>query len=131
VGDPDVKPYFKQALDYCLENGIGFGGMLGQGGYPPCMLDGDMKYYNMNLRQIYTDEGSSSAFYKADRCRECSFDKYCLGVRKDYVEFYGDHEIKPFQAEIRVPGLGESNDAPMMVTKGQRLVNIGLHKAAT
>lgn len=119
----EVRPFFKQALDDCLDHGIGFGGMLGQGGYPPCMLDGEMKYYDMNLGQIYTDEGSDAAFYKAPRCVECSFHDHCLGVRKDYVEFYGDHEIKPFRAEIVMPEKRVQD--PMLVTKGRALVQIG------
>jgi hypothetical protein len=90
----------REALDYCLENDIGFGGMLGQGGYPPCMLDGEMKYYERVLGHIYRSGDHSAQFHKAERCRECSFDAHCVGVRKAYVECYGDAELKPFRAEI-------------------------------
>lgn len=97
----EIKPYFREALDYALETGVGFGGMIGQGGYPPCMLDGEMKYYQGNLDKVYRSEDHTEQFYKAERCRECSFDPYCIGVRRDYVAHYGEAEIQPFQAEIK------------------------------
>jgi MoaA/NifB/PqqE/SkfB family radical SAM enzyme len=118
----DVRPYMRAALDLCLEAGIGFGGMVGEGGYPPCMLDGDMKYYAMNLSRIYRSPDLERRFYKAPRCRECSFDAYCHGVRRDYVEFYGDSEIVPFQAEIAGP---TGRRDPGIVTKGLPLVQLG------
>lgn len=96
----EVRPFMRQALDYCLDTDVGFGGMIGQGGYPPCMLDGDLRYYERNLIHIYKSEDADEQFYKAPRCKECSFDAWCLGVRKYYVETYGDAEIKPFKADM-------------------------------
>ncbi len=99
----EVKPYFKEALDHCLATGVGFGGMIGQGGYPPCMLDGEMKYYEMNLPHVFRSSDWSDQFYKAERCKTCSFDPWCVGVRKGYIDHYGDAEIRPFQAIINAP----------------------------
>jgi len=99
----EIKPYVSEALDYCLETGVGFGGMIGQGGYPPCMLDGDLRYYAHVLDQVYKSADSSDQFHKPDRCRECSFDQHCLGPRKSYVEHYGDAEIVPFLGEVPTP----------------------------
>jgi MoaA/NifB/PqqE/SkfB family radical SAM enzyme len=96
----EVKPFFREALDFCLENELGFGGMIGQGGYPPCMLDGDLRYYRENLRNVFVSDDWDSQFHKSPRCRECSFDPYCVGPRKSYVETYGDGEIRPFEASI-------------------------------
>ncbi len=117
----EVKPYFKQALDLCLACGIGFGGMIGQGGYPPCMLDGELKYYETNLTNIFTSEDHDQQFYKAERCRECSFDAWCVGVRRDYVEYYGDSEIAPFHAEIPL----STPMPPAIVVNGPPLVELG------
>jgi MoaA/NifB/PqqE/SkfB family radical SAM enzyme len=100
----EIKPFVSNALDFCLETGIGFGGMIGQGGYPPCMLDGDMRYYGSVLDKVFKSADASEQFYKAERCRECSFDPYCLGPRRSYVEHYGDAEVKPFRAEIAPTG---------------------------
>lgn len=100
----EIKPFMREALDYCLETRVGFGGMIGQGGYPPCMLDGDLRYYEGNLRNIYRSADWGDQFYKAPRCAECSFDPHCLGVRRLYVETYGDEEIRPFRAELPAEG---------------------------
>jgi MoaA/NifB/PqqE/SkfB family radical SAM enzyme len=105
----EIKPFVTDALDYCLETGVGFGGMIGQGGYPPCMLDGELRFYAGVLDKVFTSADSSDQFYKSEKCRECSFDPYCLGPRRSYVEHYGDGEIKPFRAEIVAAG----NRAPM------------------
>jgi len=99
----EIRPYVREALDYCLETNLGFGGMIGQGGYPPCMLDGDLRYYDRVLDKVFKSEDASDQFYKPERCRECSFDPYCLGPRRSYVEHYGDAEIRPFQADIPAP----------------------------
>lgn len=99
----EIKPFMKEALDYCLETRLGFGGMIGQGGYPPCMLDGDMRYYEANLGNIYRSPDHDQQFHKSQGCRECSFDPWCLGVRKLYVETYGEGEIRPFTADIAAP----------------------------
>jgi hypothetical protein len=119
----EIKPYFRKALDYALETDVGFGGMLGQGGYPPCMLDGEMKYYERNLGHIYKSADHSEQFYKAERCRECSFDKYCVGVRRAYIDCYGDAEITPFKALIRemapAPAVGDSGET-QLVTLGRK-----------
>jgi MoaA/NifB/PqqE/SkfB family radical SAM enzyme len=96
----EIKPYVTEALDFCLETGVGFGGMIGQGGYPPCMLDGELRYYAGVLDKVFKSGDAAAQFYKPDRCRECSFDPYCLGPRRSYVEHYGDAEIKPFRAAV-------------------------------
>jgi organic radical activating enzyme len=126
----EIKPFVKNALDYCIETRVGFGGMIGQGGYPPCMLDGEMKYYEGKLDKVFVSADYTEQFYKADRCRECSFDPYCVGVRRAYVENYGDAEIRPFQAEITgaypVPVREEIAHAmPHPVSTPPKLVTIG------
>lgn len=96
----EIKPFVSDALDFCLENDVGFGGMIGQGGYPPCMLDGEVRYYEGVLDKVFKSDDSSDQFYKPEKCKECSFDPYCLGPRRSYVEHYGDAEIKPFKRQI-------------------------------
>ena len=96
----EIKPFMREALDHCLETRVGFGGMIGQGGYPPCMLDGEMKYYAHNLRNIYRSPDYGDQFVKPAKCASCSFDPYCVGVRRIYVETYGDHEIRPFTVDL-------------------------------
>jgi len=119
----EIQPYVSEALDYCLDNDVGFGGMIGQGGYPPCMLGGDLRYYANNLDKVYKSGDSSDQFYKPERCRECCFDAYCLGPRKSYVEHYGDAEIRPFTGELpaarsRSTGADDSSEAAASAVAG-------------
>lgn len=92
----EIKPHVKDALDFCLDNDITFSGLIGQGGYPPCMLDGDLRYYENAMDQIHRDAGGARDFVKADRCSQCSFDQHCVGVRRAYVRRHGDEEMRPF-----------------------------------
>lgn len=105
----EIKPFVSDALDYCLEKDVGFGGMIGQGGYPPCMLDGDLRYYDGVLDKVFKSKDAGDQFFKPEKCKECSFDAYCLGPRRSYVEHYGDAEIKPFTAEISAAARGASS----------------------
>jgi organic radical activating enzyme len=127
----EVKPFMAQALDYCLETDVGFGGMIGQGGYPPCMLDGDLRYYERNLIHIYKSPDHDEQFHKPARCQECSFDPWCLGVRKYYVDTYGDAEIKPFRADVPAPPPGPPGAVPAAGAPRERLVQLGRRPGAT
>ncbi len=109
----EIRPFVAEALDTCLETGVGFGGMIGQGGYPPCMLGGDLRYYEgPPLDHVFRSENSDEEFTKADRCRECSFDPHCLGPRRSYVKHYGDAEIRPFRAVVSSEGRASGDGAP-------------------
>ena len=119
----EIKPFVSDALDFCLETGIGFGGMIGQGGYPPCMLDGNLRYYEGVLDKVFKSEDSSAQFYKPEKCRECSFDPYCLGPRRSYIEHYGDAEIRPFRAEIAPRGGGAAAPAEYSAETALRAVS--------
>ncbi|MCC6215601.1 MAG: radical SAM protein [Polyangiaceae bacterium] len=108
----EIKPFFREALDTCLEHGIGFGGLIGQGGYPPCLLDGDLRYYREVLGQVFRSADWDEQFHKAARCAGCSFDPLCLGVRRAYAEAYGDDELRPFRAELPAGVLPAARAAP-------------------
>lgn len=92
----EIRPFVREALDFCRSHDIAFSGLIGQGGYPPCMLDGELGYYRDVLDQVHRDERAGTDFLKAERCGRCSFDAECLGVRRSYVETYGEEEIRPF-----------------------------------
>lgn len=118
----EIKPYVRAALDIALESDIGFGGMIGQGGYPPCMLDGELKYYKNNFDNVFRSDDHEKQFYKAERCHTCSFDRYCIGVRRAYVQVYGDDEIRPFQADVPLDG---SRLAPVTLQASRTLIRLG------
>lgn len=46
--------------------------------------------------------------YKAESCKQCKFDPICIGVWKNYVNFYGFDEFKP------VPGKKIHNSGELM-----------------
>ncbi len=125
----EIKAFMKAALDYCIETRVGFGGMIGQGGYPPCMLDGDMRYYAQNLRNIYRSPDYGDQFYKPAKCRECSFDPYCVGVRRIYVETYGEDEIRPFQTDIEALLPERVQPLPATVSTDRSAVFARTHEA--
>jgi MoaA/NifB/PqqE/SkfB family radical SAM enzyme len=95
----EIKPYMHAALTLCRARGVGFGGLIGQGGYPPCQLDGEMAYYAGVLDKIYRSPDFGAQFHKAAACASCDFDRYCIGVRKDYVRSYGDDELRPIRID--------------------------------
>lgn len=93
----EIRPYVRDALDRCDARGVGYGGLVGQGGYPPCMLDGELRYYRGVLDKIYKSADADAQFAKAPTCARCDFDPYCLGVRRDYLAHHGDAELVPFR----------------------------------
>jgi hypothetical protein len=76
------------------------------------MLDGQVRYYADVVDKVFKSEDATRQFHKPDKCKECSFDPYCLGPRRSYVEHYGDAEIQPFRADlVAVPRHGRREAA--------------------
>ncbi len=114
------RPYLRAALDLCRARGVGFGGLIGQGGYPPCQLDGEMAYYQGVLDKIYRSPDFDAQFHKAAACRGCDFDRYCIGVRKDYVRCYGDAELAPIRIAPEVLAGATPLPEPRLIAIGKR-----------
>lgn len=93
----EIRPFVRAALDLCDARGVGYGGLIGQGGYPPCMLDGELRYYRGVLDKVYQSADAGDQFTKAPTCATCAFDAHCLGVRRDYVLRHGDAELVPIR----------------------------------
>ena len=98
----EIRPYVTAALDACDARGVGYGGLIGQGGYPPCVLSGDLRYHHGVLDKIYASADADQQFAKAPQCARCDFDRHCLGVRRDYLERHGDAELVPFAIDPAV-----------------------------
>jgi hypothetical protein len=88
------------------------------------MLDGELKYYQNAYDHLYVSDDWTDQFHKAERCQQCAFNPHCLGVRKSYVETYGDAELVPFSADPRllpstapVAGASTAKLVPLRVPK--------------
>lgn len=96
----EIRPHLTEALELCFEHDIGFGGLIGQGGTPPCVLGRDLRYHLPALHQVYKSADHDRQFGKGARCSECSFDAHCLGVRRQYLEIFGDAELSPLSVPV-------------------------------
>ncbi|MEZ4399494.1 MAG: radical SAM protein [Kofleriaceae bacterium] len=119
----EIKPFVRAALDACDAAGVGYGGLIGQGGYPPCMLDGELGYYRGVLDKIYASADSDAQFAKAPQCARCGFDRHCLGVRRDYLARHGDRELVPIAVDPAA--LGGATARPAAPPVDRSLVPLG------
>lgn len=92
----DAVPFLRRAMDICTELQIPFGANEGLKGLPPCVLDGDRRYFRL-LSHLFRRTGSD--FVKKPECMECVFCDRCYGVRKYYAAYYGLDEIHPVREE--------------------------------
>ncbi len=91
----EAVSYLKQAMDMCVERGIPFGGNEGLKSLPPCVLDGDKRYFR-SLMPL-TRETETTDYVKKPECAECDFNRFCYGVRMIYSLNYGLDEINPIR----------------------------------
>ncbi|RME28086.1 MAG: radical SAM protein [Deltaproteobacteria bacterium] len=66
---------------------------------PACLLggveSGDVTLYEPSEMDTGYERGDRP-WVKAERCRRCSHDRYCLGVPRAYAERFGLQELRPF-----------------------------------
>ncbi|MBK9030468.1 MAG: radical SAM protein [Myxococcales bacterium] len=108
----EIRPFVAAALDACDARAVGYGGLIGQGGYPPCALGGELRYYRGVLDKIYASADADAQFAKAPQCARCDFDRLCLGVRRDYLALHGDAELVPFAIAPEVAATLPTPPAP-------------------
>lgn len=97
-----MRPYIEEALDYGRERGL----TVMSRHIPPCMLPGyeeqvvrlgDEDVWVVTPRSsFWLLESVISANRFGPRCEGCSRQGVCWGLRKDYLERYGDGEVKPY-----------------------------------
>jgi molybdenum cofactor biosynthesis enzyme MoaA len=87
----EIKGPLAVALEKCYELKVPFAGLSGMCGIPPCILDGNLRYYP-DINRVAEPEGGEDMIKIAD-CRQCSLDNYCYGLRKNYADIYGTGEL--------------------------------------
>lgn len=67
--------------------------------FPLCVLSIIINDIKCDLFKVNNDLVSigklEKQFYKNNLCSKCNYNDYCQGFLKEYVELYGDSEIKP------------------------------------
>jgi len=91
----EAIPYLKRAMDLCEAKGIPFGGNEGLKSLPPCVLEGDQRYFRFLMP--LNRESTTTDFVKKPECAECDFDHFCYGVRQIYALSYGLDEFNPIR----------------------------------
>jgi len=79
------------ALERCYELKVPFSGLSGMCGIPPCILDGNLKYYP-DINRVAPGDGGEDML-KTDCCESCSLNDFCFGIRKNYADIYGTEEL--------------------------------------
>lgn len=112
---PDVLPTLRevvgplrQALDVCLQQGLPFSRLAHPCGVPPCLLDGDRRYYpeldEWRFAPGMAEDLPEGGEGKPETCRLCAFDAFCPGVREAYARRHGTAELVPIQSGGANPG---------------------------
>jgi len=104
----EASPYIVKAMGYCKDNGIWFNNPYC--GIPLCHAQGFeeycSEYQEAQERESLAHEGILRVVenkVKSVRCKDCSLDRYCLGVWKWYADLYGLDELKPVKDEWPLP----------------------------
>lgn len=109
----DLAAPLRLALDICLAEEIEFAGLAHPCGFPPCILGGDPRYFHDILRWRVDDaftalNGTLTGVSngepgvqaqempgKIPGCATCVYDRFCTGLRGEYVAKHGTAELRP------------------------------------
>ena len=75
-------------------------GPNGECGIPPCVLEGDLRFY---AHMPPLPQSEHPDFTKAPFCRECRFDGVCWGPRTRYVQRHGFAGLRPMHGAPVTP----------------------------
>lgn len=94
----EVRPHLLEAVSELSRAGVAVQA-LGTCGFPPCVLRGAPEAIWW-LDSEGLDEMDLSARAFGEACQRCAERPRCLGVRREYLEVFGDRGLVPFEAEL-------------------------------
>jgi len=71
--------------------------VVGTCGFPPCVFHDAPSVLRRVVREEQAENDVLGRVF-ADVCGECARQSGCLGVRREYLDVYGDRGLKPFRA---------------------------------
>jgi len=98
----DVIPAMEAAVREAAARGITFGGFASMCGVPLCLVSTETQADIMAEIPEGFDRG---AFIHPPACAGCALRTRCYGVRRGYLELYGDEELRPVREAtvVRAP----------------------------
>lgn len=94
----DIAPFLEKTLEYCQKNKI----RILSDGLPLCYLKG---YEDCAIDVYKVVHGNPTFLWekmKPGKCGKCAVNIFCSGVRKDYLDLFGDKEVRPFCEKDRI-----------------------------
>lgn len=88
----EIAPALREAARTAHELGVPYGGLFGQCGLPPCILDADPVCFP-ELSRDHPEWSAPEDFIHAETCAGCRLRKKCPGMRKSYADAYGTDEL--------------------------------------
>ena len=92
---PGLSELRKPLTEACklIYNGkVMISGFFSECGPPLCAVDGPLEL----LGDLCEPSVKDDDFIKAAECESCSLNKYCYGLRRQYLEHFGSSDVKPF-----------------------------------
>ncbi|MBI2134848.1 radical SAM protein [Candidatus Woesearchaeota archaeon] len=96
----EAQPYILNAFELCAKKSIGLFTSPTLG-IPPCFLNGfeqfsgELRNYALAGEKAHQSLMSNYNKIKPEKCKSCSFDKYCSGIEASYAALYGTDELMP------------------------------------
>ena len=99
----EVMPHLAAAVRVAKERGLAIGGFESMCGIPLCLVPAELtRFFALTDIPEGYDRGE---FVKTPACQRCDLRNKCYGLRRGYLDLYGDEELRPVHAgEARATG---------------------------
>ncbi|MEZ4265782.1 MAG: radical SAM protein [Myxococcota bacterium] len=92
----EVQPYLIEAALILHEAGV-HPGVVGFGcGFPPCVFREQPWLLRLDTPERYAEVDTAGRTY-AEACERCAMKPHCIGMRREYLETWGERGIVPFE----------------------------------